>query len=57
MAANYEVNANGNRTYANANKAKVMSVAKAWKKQGHEPKMYAILEIEGKVATEEIKVA
>jgi hypothetical protein len=38
----YEVNADGDRSFASRSKAAVMSVAKAWKKQGHGPQVYAI---------------
>lgn len=43
MPTTYEVNANGNRTYANASAAKVADVATTWSAQGHEPQAYAVI--------------
>lgn len=52
---NYEVNANGNRTYASKVKVDVMSVYRAWDKQGLEPQAYAIGEdADGKIVCDRI---
>lgn len=48
-AKNYEVNANGNRSFSDSRKSAVMDVYRAWKRQGHRPKVYAIGDDNGKV--------
>jgi hypothetical protein len=53
----YEVNADGDRSFASGSKAKVMSVAKAWRKQGAKPQAYAIAEdSEGRVVCDRIEI-
>ena len=43
----YEVNAGGNRTFAARSKAAVMRVWKTWKRLGHEPQAYEIVDAPG----------
>jgi hypothetical protein len=53
----YEVNADGDRSFASGSKAKVMSVAKAWRKQGHGPQVYAIgSDADGRVTCDRIEL-
>lgn len=52
----YEVSANGNRTYRNGSAAKVAAVAAAWRRQGHEPRAYAILDGEAPYAVRIVPV-
>ena len=54
---NYEVNADGDRSFASGRKAAVMSVAKAWRRQGHRPQVYAIgSDAEGRVTCDRIEI-
>jgi hypothetical protein len=53
----YEVNADGNRSFASGRKASVMSVAKAWRRQGHGPQVYAIgNDSDGRVTCDRIDI-
>jgi len=53
----YEVNADGNRSFASRLKAEVVSVAKAWRRQGHGPQVYVIGEdAEGRVTLDRINI-
>jgi len=38
----YEVNANGDRSFRSSSLDRVMSVARLWRQQGHEPHVYEI---------------
>jgi hypothetical protein len=52
----YEVNANGNKSYRNASAKKVAEVAVAWKKNGFEPKAYALADVGGTITVNEAAV-
>jgi len=55
MTKKYEVNANGNRSYQSNSAAEVADVAVTWKRQGHEPKAYAIL-VGDRIETREAEI-
>ena len=54
---NYEVNADNNRSFSSSRKSAVMSVAKAWRRQGACPQVYTIGEdSDGRVACGRIDI-
>jgi hypothetical protein len=52
----YEVNAKANKSFRDASAKKVAEVAVTWKKNGYEPKAYAISEVDGKITVAEAAV-
>ena len=53
--SNYEVNADGNRSYASKSKDEVMDVWRTWQEQGHAPEAYAVgQDIDGRIVCDRI---
>ena len=54
----YEVNASNDRSFSSARKSEVMAVAKAYRRQGLSPVVYAIGDdAEGRVTCDQIAIA